>query len=195
MLVKNVFDKIISFENLLNAEKEVGAGKKGQRNEVLLFRDDLENNIFELQECMRKLTHPEAQYNVFYVYEPKIRKVIDIDYKNKIIQRAIYDVINPLICKGFITDTYSCVDGRGQLRAAQKLYEWEKMLTRRSGQWYYLKIDIAKFFYRIPHNELRLVIDKKISDRKATTLIKGYIEEDKMAFGLPVGADPRTIPP
>lgn len=195
MSVKNVFDKIVSFENLLNAEKEVGAGKKGERDEVLLFREDLENNIFKLQDCMKQLTHPEAHYNIFYVYEPKVRKVIDIDYKNKIIQRAIYDVINPLICKGFITDTYSCVDDRGQLRAAKKLYNWEKMLSRRPGQWYYLKIDIAKFFYRIPHDILCRTIDKKIGDRRAATLIKGYIEEKVIPFGLPLGANPQTISP
>lgn len=194
MSVKNVFDKIVSFENLLNAEKEVGAGKKGQRNEVLLFREDLENNIFELQEHMKRLMHPEAQYNIFYVYEPKVRKVIDIDYKNKIIQRAIYDVINPLICKGFITDTFSCVEDRGQLRAAQRLYNWEKMLSRRPGRWYYLKIDIAKFFYRIPHDIMCKTIDKKIGDKRAATLIQGYIEEKVIPFGLPLGTNPQTIP-
>lgn len=194
MSVKNVFDKITSFENLLNAEKEVGSGKKGQRNEVLLFREDLENNLFELQEHMLRLTHPKAYYNIFYVYEPKVRKVIDIDYRNKIIQRAIYDVINPLICKGFITDTYSCVEGRGQLRAAQRLHDWMRMLSRKPGRWYYLKIDIAKFFYRIPHDILCKTIDKKIGDRRAAALIKSYIQDMEIPFGLPLGADPQTIP-
>lgn len=193
MSVKNVFDKIISFENLLNAEKEVGSGTKGKKPEVLIFRDDLEANLFYLQECMENLKPPEPRYNIFYVYEPKLRKIVDIDYKNKIIQRAIYDVINPLICKGFITDTYSCIKGRGQLSAMQRLYNWERHIARKEGQWYYLKLDAAKFFYRIEHIKLCEIIDKKIGDRKATALIKYYVCNSDIPFGLPIEADPKTI--
>lgn len=195
MTIKNVFEEIISFENLLNAEKEVGSGKKGGNRETLLFRNDLENNIFLLQEEMRQLKHPEARYNIFYVYEPKVRKVIDIDYKNKVVQRAIYDVVNPLVCRGFIHDTYSCVKERGQIEAMKRLYGWEQYVSRKKGNWYYLKLDITKFFYRIEHAKLCENIDKKIKDKRTAALIKSYIESKDMPFGLPLGADPRTISP
>lgn len=146
MSIKNVFDEIVSFENLLNAEKEVGSGKKGLRPEALRFREDLENNLFDLRDHMMNLKPPEPKYNIFFVYEPKVRKVIDIDYKNKVIQRAIYDVVNPLVSTGFITDTFSCIEGRGQLAAMQRLYEWERYVSRKNREWFYLKTDVTKFF-------------------------------------------------
>lgn len=194
MSIKNIFEEMTSFENLLNAEKEVGSGKKGQHREILLFREDLENNLFFLQECMQKLSPPKAKYNIFYVYEPKIRKVIDIDYKNKVIERAAYDVANPLVCKGFIYDTYSCVKGKGQIEAMKRLYGWEQQVSRRPGDWYYLKLDITKFFYRIPHDIMCGIVDKKIGDKRAAALIKHYIVGQNMPFGLPLGADPQTVP-
>lgn len=190
MSIKNVFYEIVSFENLLNAEKEVGSGKKGLRPEALRFREDLENNLFDLRDHMMNLKPPEPKYNIFFVYEPKVRKVIDIDYKNKVIQRAIYDVINPLVSKGFITDTFSCIEERGQLAAMQRLYEWERYVSRKNREWFYLKTDVTKFFYRIPHDRLCKVVDKKIGDKKAAALIKFYIENNSIPFGLPLDGSP-----
>lgn len=186
MSIKNVFEEIVSFENLLRAEKEVGSGRKGLKPNVLKFREDLENNLFDLRERVTNLEPPKPNYHIFYVFEPKVRKVIDIDYKNKIIQRAIYDVINPLLCKGFITDTYSCITGRGQLSAMLRLYEWEKYVSRKKCPWFYLKSDVTKFFYRIPHDKLCEVIDKKIGDKRAAALIKFYILDKSIPFGLPL---------
>lgn len=194
MPIKNVFEEIVSFENLLRAEKEVGSGKRGQNPNVLKFREDLENNLFELRDRMLNLDLPKPKYHIFYVFEPKVRKVIDIDYKNKIIQRAIYDVINPLVCKGFITDTYSCIKGRGQLAAMLRLYEWEKYVSRKSRPWYYLKSDITKFFYRIPHDELCCVVNKKIWDKRAAALILFYILDNSIPFGLPLNGSPLETP-
>lgn len=194
MSIRNVFEEIVSFENLLNAEKEVGSGKKGLRPDALIFREDLENNLFYLQECMKNLQPPKPNYHIFFVYEPKVRKVIDIDYKNKIIQRAIYDVVNPRICRGFISDTYSCVKDRGQLAAMIQLYEWEKHISRRNDKWYFLKMDVTKFFYRIPHDKICEIVDKKIGDKRTAALIKFYIRDNPIPFGLPIGASPQDTP-
>lgn len=193
MSIKNVFETITSFETLLYAEKEVGSGKKGLKKDALIFREDLENNLFELRDSMLALSPPKAKYNLFYVYEPKVRKVVDIDYKNKIIQRAIYDVLNPLICKGYISDTYSCVEGRGQLNAMKCLYDWEQYVVRTGGEWWCFKGDVRRFFYRIVHTGLEKNIDKKIGDKRATALLKHYIFNQEIPFGLPLDGDPLTI--
>lgn len=193
MSIRNAFGEIISFENLLNAEKAVGSGKKGLRYEPLVFREDLENNLFYIQECMTNLSPPNPKYHIFYVFEPKVRKVIDIDYRNKIIQRVIYDVINPRVCKGFIADTYSCIEGRGQLEAMKCLYGWERHVSFKPDKWYYLKLDVAKFFYRISHKRLCEIVDKKIGDKRAAALIKFYICDSTIPFGLPLDTSPMEI--
>ena len=186
MSIRNVFEQITSFENLIIAEKDSAVSKR-YTNEVLSFRYYYEDNILDIRKALINLQPPETIFRSFYVYEPKIRKVIFVDYKTKIIQRALYNVLNPLVCKGFITDTYSCVKGRGQLKAMQRLYGWMKYVNNSGKKWYYLKMDIEKFFYRMDHDVLISILEKKIGDKRKLKLLKHYISDSSIPFGLPLG--------
>lgn len=192
MAIRNVFDTITSFETLLLAEQHSAKGKR-YSNEVLQFRNNLEENILDIQKSIITMQLTRVSYRSFYVYVPKVRKVIYVDYGNKLIERAIYDVINPLVCRTFITDTYSCIEGRGQLKAMQRLYGWLKYLSRKEKVWYYYKFDISKFFYRMDHEILMNICKKKIDDARAVKLIRHYVCDGNIPFGLPLGADPLTI--
>lgn len=193
MAIKGTFREITSFENLLRAERNISKGKKKYSLEAMSFRRDLEENLLDMQDSMRRLELPPAYYNSFLVYTPKVRRVIYIDYRSKIIQRAIYDVINPLVCNSFIEDTYSCITGRGQLAAMQRLYGWFRE-TRRDGQkWYYYKFDVAKFFYRIDHEVMMDICRKMIGERQTVSLIEYYVCSNRKPFGMPLDGDHLTI--
>lgn len=193
MSIKNVFPEIVSFENVLQAYRDVRAGDR-YGVEWLRFWGSLEKNIHTLAGRMKDLDLPPDTYHSFYVYEPKLRKIVSADPMTKVIQRAAYNVLNPLISKGFITDTYSCVKGRGQLAAMQRLSGWTRYVSRDDAKWYYLKMDIEKFFYRVDHQILMQIIKKKIGDKRAVRLLEHYICEASMPFGLPVGiSDPMEV--
>lgn len=186
MSIKNVHSKIISFENLLQAEKDSRAGKRYER-EQLAFWGNLEDNLHSISGRLRNHDYPPDIYHHFYVYEPKLRKVIFSDYATKVIHRAAYNVLNPIVCKGLIDDTYSCIEGRGQLKAMQRLAAWVDY-TEKSGEiWYYLKMDVEKFFYRMNHDILMKIIRKKIGDKEAVKFLEHYICHASRAFGLPLG--------
>jgi hypothetical protein len=129
------------------------------------------------------------------VYEPKLRKIICSDYYTKVIHRAVYDVLNPLVCKGFINDTYSCIVGRGQFNAMYRLSDWVDYVSESGDKWYYLKMDVEKFFYRIDHDVLMRIIRGKVGDTKAVRVMEHYICEASKPFGLPLGVkNPMDIP-
>lgn len=194
MSIKNVYEEISSFENILIAEQDVRAGGRYD-NEELTFWGQYEDNLHEITESVQTLNFPPDLYRSFYVYEPKLRKIICADYTTKVIQRAAYNVLNPLVCQGFITDTYSCVKERGQLNAMLRLADWVDYVTRSGKNWYYLKADVEKFFYRIDHEVLMKIIRKKIFDKKAIRFMEHYICEASKPFGLPVGVkNPMDIP-
>lgn len=194
MSIKNIYSEICSFDTLLRAERNVRNGKRYGRKE-LSFWANLEENIYRVSESIKSLDFPPDCYTSFYVYEPKLRKIVSADYTTKIIQRAAYDVINPLVCKGFISDTYACIKGRGQLNAMKRLASWVDYVHESGDTWYYLKMDIEKFFYRIDHEILMKIIRKKISDKKALRLMEHYICEASSPFGLPLGVtNPMDIP-
>lgn len=192
MAIRNVYYEITSFHTLMVADIHVSKGKR-ENTERLRFYDNREGNLEEISDLLRAGKVPKVEYHSFYVYVPKVRKVIFIDYWSKIVQRAIYDVLNPKICRTFIEHTYACVKGRGQLAAMEQLYTWMKE-TRTSGdEWYYYKFDVAKFFYRIDHEILMDICRKKIDGPRTIDLLGYYINNDAVPFGMPLDANQLTI--
>lgn len=192
MTIRNVYYEITSFHTLMVADTHVSKGKR-ENTERLRFYDNREGNLEEISTLLRAGKVPKVEYHSFYVYVPKVRKVIFIDYWSKVVQRAIYDVLNPKICRTFIEHTYACVKGRGQLAAMEQLYTWMRE-TRTSGtEWYYYKFDVAKFFYRIDHEILMDICRKKIDDPRTVDLLGYYINNDAVPFGMPLYANQLTI--
>lgn len=191
MTIRNVYYEITSFHTLMVADTHVSKGKR-ENTERLRFYDNREGNLEEISTLLRAGKVPKVEYHSFYVYVPKVRKVIFIDYWSKVVQRAIYDVLNPKICRTFIEHTYACVKGRGQLAAMEQLYTWMRE-TRTSGtEWYYYKFDVAKFFYRIDHEILMDICRKKIDDPRTVDLLGYYINNDAVPFGMPLDANQLT---
>lgn len=192
MTIRNVYYEITSFHTLMIADTHVSKGKR-ENTERLRFYDNREGNLEEISTLLRAGKVPKVEYHSFYVYVPKVRKVIFIDYWSKVVQRAIYDVLNPKICRTFIEHTYACVKGRGQLAAMEQLYTWMRE-TRTSGtEWYYYKFDVAKFFYRIDHEIIMDICRKKIDDPRTVDLLGYYINNDAVPFGMPLDANQLTI--
>ena len=192
MTIRNVYYEITSFHTLMIADTHVSKGKR-ENTERLRFYDNREGNLEEISTLLRAGKVPKVEYHSFYVYVPKVRKVIFIDYWSKVVQRAIYDVLNPKICRTFIEHTYACVKGRGQLAAMEQLYTWMRE-TRTSGtEWYYYKFDVAKFFYRIDHEILMDICRKKIDEPRTVGFFGKLINIDAVPFGMPLDANQLTI--
>ena len=192
MTIRNVYYEITSFHTLMVADTHVSKGKR-ENTERLRFYDNREGNLEEISTLLRAGKVPKVEYHSFYVYVPKVRKVIFIDYWSKVVQRAIYDVLNPKICRTFIENTHACAKGRGQLADMAQLYTWMRE-TRTSGtEWYYYKFDVAKFFYRIDHEILMDICRKKIDDPRTVDLLGYYINNDAVPFGMPLDANQLTI--
>lgn len=192
MTIRNVYYEITSFHTLMVADTHVSKGKR-ENTERLRFYDNREGNLEEISTLLRAGKVPKVEYHSFYVYVPKVRKVIFIDYWSKVVQRAIYDVLNPKICRTFIEHTYACVKGRGQLAAMEQLYTWMRETRTSGSEWYYYKFDVAKFFYRIDHEILMDICRKKIDDPRTVDLLGYYINNDAVPFGMPLDANQLTI--
>lgn len=114
--------------------------------------------------------------------------IMSISFKHRIVQWAIYRVINPVLVKGYIEDSYGCIPGRGSLSAMQRLKYWVVMASRKEEQWFYLKLDISKYFYRISHRVLKKILAKKIKDKRLLKVLYSIIDCRAYTFWLTVGA-------
>lgn len=116
----DIYDEICSYEGLYQSHLEARKGKR-YRDDVLVFTDRLEENLIELQNELIWQTYKVGKYRQFYVREPKLRLVMALQYRDRIVQWAIYRQLYPFYDKMFIEDSYACRRGKGSHKAADKL--------------------------------------------------------------------------
>ncbi len=109
----NLYEKIISVENLRLADEKARRGKTHTYG-VRVHDRHREANIQALHEALRTKTFKTSTYDVFTVYEPKERVIYRLPYyPDRIVHHAIMNVIEPIFVNTFTHNTYSCVKGRG----------------------------------------------------------------------------------
>lgn len=179
----------------MQAYHEAGQ-EKWFRSDVAKFSANLEENLIGIQNELIWHTYEIGRYREFYVYEPKKRLIMALDFRDRVVQWAIYLQLNPLFDNQFIFHSYGCRVGKGTTRAADRLQYWMQQAERKPEEWYYLKLDISKYFYRVDHEVLMNIMRKKFKDEdELLWLMDKIINCDHTPFGLPPGKDPDSVPP
>lgn len=193
MKIKRVYDLIFSMDNLYAAYEDAARGRRYNKD-VLEYSFDTWTLLSELRDKILNGNYEIDRYYIFYVYEPKKRMIMSIAFEHRIVQWAIYRVVNPILVKGYIDDTYGCIPGRGALGAMQRLKCWVSYVGKKKGDWFYLKLDISKYFYRISHDVLKRILAKKIKDDRLLEILYRIIDCKHTPFGLPPGKSPGDVP-
>lgn len=183
-VLENVFDEMTSFE-WLEASYRKARRQKRYRPEVLKFTADLDTNLLSIQERLRNEEFRFGPYRRHWVYVPKKRMVMALPFESRVVQWAIYRELKPFYQGLMIEDSYACLDKKGSLAAAQRLQYWLQQAENKPGQWYYLKLDISKYFYRVDHAVLLDMLGRRIKDERLMRLIENVIRCDGEKFGLP----------
>ena len=192
--IENIYDEMCSYEELYNAYLSARRQKR-YRGEVMRFADNLEENLWEIHRELMAQTYEVGRYRKFYVHEPKIRLVMALKFKDRVVQWAIYQKLMPFYDRLFIEDSYACRKGKGVHKARDKFQYWMRQVNRKPGKWYYLKLDISKYFYRIDHQILIEILSRRIKDERLMRLLSEIINSRNERFGLPEGLSPDDCTP
>jgi len=192
-VLDNVYDKIYDYDWLYDSYLEARKGKR-YKNEVMRFTDDLEGGLIGIQNDLIWESYEIGRYRPFRVYEPKTRIVMSIPFRDRIVQWSIYKLLMPFYDKTFIDDSFACRRGKGSHAAADRLQYWLHQVDRRRQKYYYLKLDISKYFYRVDHDILFAILSNRIKDERLLALLKKLINCESQKFGLPVGMKPDECP-
>lgn len=177
----NLFDSIISVENLKKADANAQIGKHNSYG-VMQHNKNREQNILQLHESLKNGTYRTSQYDIFKIYEPKERTVYRLPYyPDRIVHHAIMIYLESIFVSTFTADTYSCIKGRGIHKLVDKL---KRDLNDVLNTTYCLKMDIKKFYPNVDHEILKQLLLKKIKDNKLISLLFEIIDS---ADGLPIG--------
>ena len=177
----NLYEKIISLENLRLADEKARRGKANTYG--VRFHDrNREANIIALHEMLRTKSFRNSEYETFTIFEPKEREIFRLPYyPDRILHHAIMNVLEPIWVSIFTTDTYSCIKKRGIHGAMRKV---KQAMKDRENTRYCLKIDIRKFYPSIDHDVLKSIVRKKIKCKDTLWLLDEIIDS---AAGVPIG--------
>lgn len=179
-----LYDKICDFDNLYQSYLSARKCKR-YKNGVLEFSANLEERLITMQNELVDETYNINKYKEFYVYDPKKRLIMALDFYDRVVQWAIYRQLNPILDSRYIYDSYGCRIGKGTHKAADRLQYWLRQVSRRDEQYYSLKMDISKYFYRVDHNVLMNILSNKIADERLLRLLEKIINSENTKFGLP----------
>lgn len=177
----NLFDKIVTLDNLYLADKRARRQKQ-HRPEIIEFDKSREKLLLDLQKKLINGEYRTSEYYIFKIYEPKEREIFKLPYyPDRIVHHAIMNIMEPIWVSSFVKGTYSCIKNRGIHKA---LKDVKHALKDEANTQYCLKLDVRKFYPSIDHAILKQLIRKKIKDKRLLSLLDEIIES---AQGVPIG--------
>lgn len=185
--IRNEFDKYLTYEKLEEAHKLSQRGKTTKK-EVILFNLKREEYLNWLYDQLKTGEYKHGGYRIFYVTVPKRRKVQVSRYIDRIVHRWIVDnFLKEYFMKDFIYHSYACIKNKGMHNAVLAVQNAMKHCQRTWGEYYILKMDVAKFFQNIDRKILVEILKKKVKDKKLLDLLDKIIYSSEGEKGLPIG--------
>jgi len=178
--INNLFEKVVTKDNLFLAYQKARKGKSGQYG-VRIFEKNVERNIDQIYDKLISGTYRTSEYSIFRIYEPKEREIFRLPFKDRIIHHAIMNILEPIWVSVFISHSYSCIKGKG-IHSVLKAIKHD--LNDVENSQYCLKLDIKKFYPSIDHDILKSIIRKKIKDTRLLKLLDEIIDSVE---GVPIG--------
>lgn len=193
-IYRDLFDSIISPENLFSAWDAFKKGKQG-KSDVQRFEWKLEENIFKLHRDLKDKVYKHGDYQGFYISDPKRRHIHKATVRDRILHHAVFTVLNPIFEPMFIPNSFSCRIGKGTHKGIDILDRILRQVSSNSFKpCFVLKCDVKKFFETVDHSILLSMIRKRIKDVDAMCLleeiIESFISQYSTLFGrkgLPIG--------
>ena len=143
----NLWDGMISFENLLRTAHAAARGKRFKPG-VGRFLFDLERQVLRLHEQLAGKTYRPGPYRTFTIYEGKTRQISAAPFRDRVVHHALTRVLEPIFERSFCFDSYACRKGKGTHAAADRCQAFARRYK------YVLKADVRKFFPSIDHQIL-----------------------------------------
>lgn len=177
-----LFERTFTMENLYDAYLIARSGKR-KKTATFKFEINLGAELQLLYQELHSGTYNPKPYNQFIVYEPKKRIINAPAFRDLVVQHCIYKSIYDLFDRSFIDASFACRKGGGTHKASRYT---QNQMRKYSGELYYLKLDIKKYFYSINRDILRKLFEKKIKDTKFVDLMCKFAKMDTKK-GIPIG--------
>lgn len=184
--LSNLYEQVYHFDNLYDAYLKARRNKR-YRLEVLKYTMNLEENLIILQNELVWGMYKQGKHREFYVYVPKMRLIKALPFKDRVLQHAVNNILEPIFDKKFDVHSYACRKDKGGHQASLVLKSWLHQAELKGQKLYCLKCDIRKYFDSVDLRILYNIVKKKIKDKKMLWLTREILELKTKSKGLPIG--------
>jgi RNA-directed DNA polymerase len=180
----SLWDKVWQQENLNQAILEVvlnrgSAGVDGQSTGQLA--QDWTRQSEQLQQELRTGSYrpqPALRGWIPKLGSNELRPLGIPAVRDRIVQKALLAVLEPIFERDFAEQSYGFRPGRGCLGALERV---ETLLQ--SGQTWVVDADLKSYFDTIPHERLMAQMEKRIADGRVLELLRKYLKAGVMTTG------------
>jgi RNA-directed DNA polymerase len=174
----SLIDKVWHPRNLdsswLKVRKRAGAAGVDHQS-IEQFGQDLDANLTALSEELRRDEYRPQAVRRVWIPKPgsdQKRPLGIPTVRDRVVQGALRQVIEPIFEQGFAPQSYGFRPGRGCKDALRRVDQLLK-----SGSVHVVDADIQSYFDTIPQNRLLEKVRRKIADGRVLGLIEAYLSQ------------------
>jgi hypothetical protein len=178
---KRLFDKIVDQKNFQDAYLKTRKGKRKSMS-YLEFKEYGALNIELLRQEVADGAYQRADFRNFYIYDPKLRLISGLPFRDRIVQHALNNILEPIYLPRFLPYTFACLPNKGT-HAGVKYIQGH---LRRGKVTHFLKTDFSKYFPSIHCPTLYKIHDAKIQCWRTMALMENI--QPRHDTGIAIGS-------
>ncbi len=184
---KNLYGELCSEENLALAFKKAKK-RKSRKPYVIEFNNNLDENLKILRDELLSEVYKPRPLRTFVIRDPKVRKIRKSYFVDRIVHHAICNILEPILEKRFIHDSFANRIGKGTLNAIKRFDKFKlKASKNNTKNCYVFKADVKHYFDEVNHSILINILRRKINDEKVISLISKVLNNHSDKIGMPLG--------
>ena len=176
----NLYDNMYKLENIETVFDEICRNTKNKKR-VERYKEFRCANIYDVYNTLKNRAYKPGKLNVFEIYEPKKRRIVSQEMKDKLINHLVARfILYPSIMPCLIDANVASRKHMGTNKGIELADKYRKICNIKYKRYYILKCDISKFFASIDNNRLKEKISRRIKDKDALDIVFNIIDaEDK----------------
>jgi len=178
---KHLFEHIVDETNFDIAYKKTAKDKR-RSHSYLEFKEYAALNLKLLREEIADKAYIMGDYRQFKIFDPKERLISALPFRDRIVQHAINNVIEPIFEKTLLPYTFACRPNKGTHAGVVYI----QSCLRKPQATHTLKTDFSKYFPSINRARLYQEIQAKIKCRDTLDLLKSIVPDS--GTGLHIGS-------
>jgi RNA-directed DNA polymerase len=174
----SLMDKVYTQRNLNRAFEQVKARRGGagvDHQTIERYEEHLGENLRELSEALRAGRYKPQAIKRVWIPKPGSREKRPLGVptvRDRVVQRALLNVIEPIFERDYAEQSYGFRPGRGCKDALRRVDQLLK-----EGKGWVVDADLKSYFDTIPHEGIKRRVEEKIADGRVIELIEAYLKQ------------------